>query len=103
MKYLGVFVIGFSAISAVLTVCGYYLIYRFLDNLIIRADLSGAECISLKSVFALRSGAIFYFVSTIFSHVLGYTIETNLRKRRIDGLEKACYKLFDLNHSEKSG
>ena len=103
MKYLVVFVIGFSAISAVLTVYGYYLIYTFLDNLIIRADLSGAECIALKSVFALRSGAIFYFVSTIFSHVLGYTIETNLRERRIDGLEKACYKLFDLNHSEKSG
>ena len=102
-KYLGVLAIVFSAISAALTVYGYYLIYKFLDKLIINSNLSGAESLALKSVITLTIGAIFYFVSTIFSHVLGYTIETNLRKRRIDGLEKACYKLFDLNHSEKSG
>ena len=34
-KYLGVLAIVFSAISAALTVYGYYIIYKFLDKLII--------------------------------------------------------------------
>ncbi|VIV05766.1 ABC transporter ATP-binding protein/permease [Streptococcus pneumoniae] len=44
-KYLGVLAIIFSAISALLTVYGYYLIYKFLDKLIINSNLSGAESI----------------------------------------------------------
>lgn len=67
-KYLGVLAIIFSAISAALTVYGYYLIYKFLDKLIINSNLSGAESIALKSVITLTSGAIFYFVSGMFSH-----------------------------------
>ena len=59
-KYLGFLAIVFSAISAVFTVYGFYLIYKFLDNLIINSDLSGVESIALKSVITLTSGAIFY-------------------------------------------
>ena len=100
-KYLGFFAIVFSVISAVLTVYGYYLIYRFLDNLIIHTDLSGAENLALKSAFILTAGAIFYFVSGAFSHLLGFRLETNLRKRGIDGLENASFRFFDLNPSGK--
>lgn len=98
-KYLGVLAIIFSAISALLTVYGYCLIYKFLDKLIINSNLSGAESIALKSVITLTSGAIFYFVSGMFSHILGFRLETNLRKRGIDGLEKASFRFFDLNPS----
>lgn len=100
-KYLGFFAIVFSVISAVLTVYGYYLIYRFLDNLIIHTDLSGAENLALKSALILTAGAIFYFVSGAFSHLLGFRLETNLRKRGIDGLENASFRFFDLNPSGK--
>ncbi|MDU6065200.1 MAG: ABC transporter transmembrane domain-containing protein, partial [Anaerococcus sp.] len=98
-KYFGFLAIVFSAISAVLTVYGFYLIYKFLDNLIINSDLSGAESIALKSVITLTSGAIFYSVSGTCSHILGFRLETNLRKRGIDGLEKASFRFFDLNPS----
>lgn len=100
-KYLGFFAIIFSAISAVLTVYGYYLIYRFLDNLIIHTDLSGAENLAIKSALILTAGAIFYFASGAFSHLLGFRLETNLRKRGIDGLENASFRFFDLNPSGK--
>ena len=100
-KYLGLCAILFSAISAILTVYGYYLIYRFLDNLIIYTDLSVAESLALKSALILTLGAIFYFISGIFSHLLGFRLETNLRKRGIDGLEKASFRFFDLNPSGK--
>ena len=98
-KHLSICAIVFSAISAVLTVYGYYLIYRFLDNLIIRTDLSGAANLALKSALILTAGAVFYCVSGIFSHLLGFRLETNLRKRGIDGLEKASFRFFDLNPS----
>ena len=65
-KYLGFLAIVFSAISAVLTVYGYYLIYKFLDKLIINSNLSGAESLALKSVITLTSGAIFYFVPSMY-------------------------------------
>ncbi len=100
-KHLGLCAILFSAISAILTVYGYYLIYRFLDNLIIYTDLSGAERLALRSALILTIGAIFYFISGIFSHLLGFRLETNLRKRGIDGLEKASFRFFDLNPSGK--
>ena len=98
-KYLGFFAIIFSVISAVITVYGYYLIYRFLDNLIIHTDLSGAEDLAIKSALILTAGAIFYFASGAFSHLLGFRLETNLRKRGIDGLENASFRFFDLNPS----
>ena len=98
-KYLGVLAIVFSTISAVLTVYGFYLIYKFLDNLIINSNLAGAESLALKSVITLTSGAIFYSVSGTCSHILGFRLETNLRKRGIDGLEKAGFRFFDLNPS----
>lgn len=100
-KYLGFFAIIFSAISAVLTVYGYYLIYRFLDNLIIHTDLSGAENLAIEAALILTAGAIFYFASGAFSHLLGFRLETNLRKRGIDGLENASFRFFDLNPSGK--
>lgn len=100
-KYLGLFAIIFSVISAVITVYGYYLIYRFLDNLIIHTDLSGAENLAIKSALILTAGAIFYFASGAFSHLLGFRLETNLRKRGIDGLENASFRFFDLNPSGK--
>ena len=100
-KYLGFFAIIFSVISAVITVYGYYLIYRFLDNLIVHTDLSGAENLAIKSALILTAGAIFYFASGAFSHLLGFRLETNLRKRGIDGLENASFRFFDLNPSGK--
>ena len=100
-KYLGFFAIIFSVISAVITVYGYYLIYRFLDNLIIHTDLSGAENLAIKSALILTAGAIFYFASGAFSHLLGFRLETNLIKRGIDGLENASFRFFDLNPSGK--
>ena len=100
-KYLGFFAIIFSVISAVITVYGYYLIYRFLDNLIIHTDLSGAENLAIEAALILTAGAIFYFASGAFSHLLGFRLETNLRKRGIDGLENASFRFFDLNPSGK--
>lgn len=43
-----------------------------------------------------------YFISVLLTHILGFRLETNLRKRGIDGLTKASFRFFDLNTSEKT-
>lgn len=69
-KYLGVLAIIFSAISALLTVYGYYLIYKFLDKLIINSNLSGAESIALKSVITLiKWSDILFCLRNVFTYL----------------------------------
>lgn len=100
-KYLGFLAIFLSGLSAVATVYGYYIIYKFLEQLIVHNDLSIATDLAIKSALVLTLGAVTYIISALFSHVLGFRLETNLRKRGIDGLEKASFRFFDLNPSGK--
>ena len=100
-KHLGYLAMLFSAISALLTVYGYYMIYKFLDNIIVHTDLSSARDLAIKSAIILTIGAISYMISGLYSHMLGFRLETNLRKKGIDGLEKASFRFFDLNPSGK--
>lgn len=88
-----------SAVSVLLTIFGYYFIYLFLDDLIIKKSLGTAQTIAIKSAVALTLGGVFYMVSGLFSHILGFRLETNLRKKGIDGLEKSSFRFFDLNPS----
>ena len=49
----------------------------------------------------LAIGAILYFIAVFICHIIGFRLETNLRKRGIDGLTKASFRFFDLNSSGK--
>lgn len=89
----------FSALSAGLTVYGYYFIYQFLERILLAGDLDGAGDLALKTVVALTAGAVVYIISGACSHLLGFRLESNLRKRGIDGLARASFKFFDLNPS----
>lgn len=98
-KYYGFLAIFFSAISAFLTVYGYYFIYKFLNILIAENNLELARVFAIKTALALTGGALLYMLSGFFSHILGFRLETNLRKRGIDGLTDASFRFFDLNPS----
>ena len=67
--------------SVVLTVYGYYSIYKFLQSLIIVGDEYLAKSYAVQTVAWLTLGALFYIFSGLFSHILGFRLETNLRKR----------------------
>ncbi|CAG5613337.1 ABC transporter ATP-binding protein/permease [Streptococcus pneumoniae] len=69
-KYLGVLAIIFSAISAALTVYGYYLIYKFLDKLIINSNLSGAERYSIKICYYTNKWSdILFCLRNVFTYL----------------------------------
>lgn len=99
--YMGYIAILFSSISVVLTIWGYYFIYRFLYNLIVQNNYIAAEEYALKIAVLLTVGAVIYIASGMFSHILGFRLETNLRKRGIDGLSDASFRFFDQNPSGK--
>lgn len=97
--YFGWVAILFSVVSVCLTVWGYQVIYQFLEMLIVQKQVNIAETYALKTVILLTIGAFLYVFSGIFSHVLGFRLETNLRKKGIEGLTQANFRFFDLNSS----
>lgn len=99
--YMGYIAILLSSISVILTIWGYYFIYRFLYNLIVQNNYIAAEEYALKIAVLLTVGALIYLASGMFSHILGFRLETNLRKRGIDGLSEASFRFFDQNPSGK--
>lgn len=83
MKYYGWLATLFSDFSVVLTVYGYYSIYKFLQSLIIVGDEYLAKSYAVQTVAWLTLGALFYIFSGLFSHILGFRLETNLRKKEL--------------------
>lgn len=80
-KYFILLAIFFSVVSAFLTVLAYYYIYRFLYELIIQNKLENSEYLAIRTVIFLMLGALSYIVSGAFSHLVGFRLETNLRKK----------------------
>lgn len=99
--YMGYIAILLSSISVILTIWGYYFIYRFLYNLIVQNNYIAAEEYAIRIAVLLTVGALIYLASSMFSHILGFRLETNLRKRGIDGLSEASFRFFDQNPSGK--
>nr|WP_308593325.1 ABC transporter ATP-binding protein [uncultured Criibacterium sp.] len=98
-KVFGYLSIIISGISAFLLVYGYYCIYLFLKELVVNSNLDSASYNSLRIVFYLTLSALLYLLSGLVSHKLAFRLETNLRKRGIDGLTDASFRFFDLNSS----
>lgn len=98
-KYIGIVAIIFSVVSAFLTVMGYYFIYKILKILIVENNVNGIKEIAIKAMVFLILGSFLYLMSGLFSHFLGFRLETNLRKKGIDGLTNSSFKFFDLNSS----
>lgn len=101
-KHYGLIAVLFSALSVLSTIYGYYFIYKFLENVVVESDLSMAKGFALKTAIFLTVGGMLYMLSGLISHLLGFRLETNLRKRGIDGLTDASFRFFDMNPSGKT-
>lgn len=101
-KYLGIVAILCSLLSSFITTYGLYSIYRFLEALIVSKDTDLAQSFAVRTVVALTTGVLVYLLSGLFAHLLGFRLETMLRKRGIEGLTQASFRFFDLNPSGKT-
>lgn len=88
-----------STLSTIVTVFGYYYVFKIVRALLVEEKYLYAESLAFKTVILLILGAFLYFVSGFFSHISAFRLETNLRKKGIDGLTKASFRFFDLNPS----
>ncbi len=98
-KNNGILAVLFSFISVIATCIGYYYIYNILKLLILSKDFVMAKEYAFISMICLTLGGILYIFSGLFSHKLGFRVETNLKKRGIDGITNASFKFFDINES----
>ena len=69
--------------SVVLKVFAYYYLSRFLVELIIFNNISDAKSYALIIVGLLVGGITLYGVAGLVTHILGFRLETNLRKHGI--------------------
>ncbi|MDY2960651.1 MAG: ABC transporter ATP-binding protein [Hornefia sp.] len=88
-----------SGVSAFFMVFGYYFIYLFLREAVVRGDYENAGYFSIRIVMYLTLSALLYLISGILSHILAFRLETNLRKKGIDGLTDSSFRFFDLHSS----
>lgn len=84
-----------SALSALLTAWAYWLVADFLRGAIVDGNLRGAASVAAAILALLIAGQIVYLLSGFFSHLLGFRLETNLRKKGIEGLTSAGARFFD--------
>ena len=101
-KYLAYIGIILSMSSVVLKVFAYYYLSRFLVELIIFNNISDAKSYALIIVGLLVGGITLYGVAGLVTHILGFRLETNLRKYGIRGLSKASFSFFDTHPSGKT-
>lgn len=94
--------IGLTVVSTLLNVGAYYYLYEFLKRLVVDGDMGHAQYNAFLVAGLLIGGSLLYFAVVLLTHMLGFRLETNLRKRGIDGLTNASFRYFDLNSSGKT-
>lgn len=88
-----------SAISAFLLVLPFLFLWRFLQELIEREDLSAATDYAVLMILIMLGYSLFYFLSLWASHILAFRLECNLRKEGTRHLMNASFSFFDQNQS----
>lgn len=96
LAYVSFFI---TTISVLLIAFGYYYMYHFLKQLIVFKEYQHALNNAILIVCLLFSGSILYIAAVLITHLLGFRLETNLRKKGIEGLMNASFKFFYLNPS----
>ena len=101
-RYLAYIGILLSMLSVVFKVWGYYYLSKFLIEIIVYNNIENAKYYGFYIVGLLIIGITLYGIAGLVTHVLGFRLETNLRKYGIEGLSKASLSFFDTHPSGKT-
>ena len=101
-RYLAYIGILLSMLSVVFKVWGYYYLSKFLIEIIVYNNIENAKYYGFCMVGLLIIGITLYGIAGLVTHVLGFRLETNLRKYGIEGLSKASFSFFDTHPSGKT-
>ena len=101
-RYLAYIGILLSMLSVVFKVWGYYYLSKFLIEIIVYNNIENAKYYGFCVVGLLIIGITLYGIAGLVTHVLGFRLETNLRKYGIEGVSKASFSFFDTHPSGKT-
>ena len=101
-RYLAYIGILLSMLSVVFKVWGYYYLSKFLIEIIVYNNIENDKYYGYCIVGLLIIGITLYGIAGLVTHVLGFRLETNLRKYGIEGLSKASFSFFDTHPSGKT-
>lgn len=101
-RWMAYLAIALTSIGAFVTVYAYYHMNRLFESLIILKETGEAFHIAIVITGLLLAGSLLYIIAVLLTHVLGFRLETNLRKRGIDGLMNSSFRFFDLNSSGRT-
>lgn len=94
--YGGIFM---ALVSSVFVILSYYHIYHFLDRVISETGVRDYLGDAMIIVMYLVLGVLASFVSVMFTHILAFRLETNLKKEGIRHIMNASFSFFDKNES----
>ncbi|MGI5077791.1 ABC transporter ATP-binding protein [Treponema maltophilum] len=94
-----------SALCAMLGVASqmaaFWFLWKFLYALLVTKNVTDGSMYATVIVSLLAGYSIVYFGALWASHVLGFRLESNLRKTAIKHLMNASFAFFDMNPSGK--
>lgn len=101
LKHYGYISVILSVLASILAVIPYWFVWRFLEEFIINNNIESSTNYALKIIILMIAYGIVYFLAVWFSHLLGFRLESNLRKEGIEHLMNASFSFFDVNPSGK--
>lgn len=101
-KYLAYIAILMTIVSVFMSIAAYYFLFRFLEEMIVSQSVLDASFYAQLITGALVGGFLLYIIALLITHILGFRLETNLRKRGIDGLHTASFAFFDVHSSGRT-
>ncbi|MDO4666750.1 MAG: ABC transporter ATP-binding protein [Streptococcus sp.] len=90
-----------SSLSSLSLVAALYYIYQFLQKIIFFQDFRSGSFYALIVATLMVTSSITYVLSGLVSHKVAFRLETNLRKKGIDGLMSSNFAFFDDSASGK--
>lgn len=90
-----------AVISSICLMGAYWHLWNFFQKLLIQKDYGAAMSNGKLVVLLMVSYGIIYFISLLVSHLLGFRLETNIRKIGLKNLMNASFAFFDKNPSGK--
>lgn len=88
-----------SVITSVLIIVPYYYLWNFLREFLVVESLGKAMDYAVTIVALLVVYIVVYLAAVWMSHLLGFRLESNLRKAGAEYLMNASWSFFDMNSS----
>ncbi|UTC67322.1 MULTISPECIES: ABC transporter ATP-binding protein [unclassified Treponema] len=90
-----------SALGVACQMGAFWYLWKFLHALLVTKSVTDGSFYATVIVALMLGYSVVYFASLWASHVLGFRLESNLRKEAIKHLMTASFAFFDVNNSGK--